>query len=64
MDRTPTDTDRNSQRQHLAMVMRHKRRPQARAKAARRGEAYGANAIASLGMIVGLLLIWAMAVNM
>jgi hypothetical protein len=65
MDRTPTEAHRSSPyRLHLDAAMRRLRRPPLQAKAARRGEAYGANAMASFGMIVTLLMIWAMAVNM
>lgn len=65
MDQTRTEADRSSlYRQHLDAAMRRLRRPPARAKAAQRGQTYGANAMASFGMIVGLLMIWTMAVHL
>lgn len=65
MERTPTEADRISlKRQHLDVTLRRVRRPRARAKVARRGQACGANTLASFGMIITLLMIWAMTVNM
>lgn len=60
MYRDPPDADRHLQR--LAAIGRRLLRPQARVR--RTGQSATTNAIASFGMIVGLLMVWAMAVNM